>query len=159
MSPLPFFLVAMADSFRSWILDHRPDERHAGQSRPDLLLLDEPSQGPGPRIVDQIFDNDRPQPARAPADHPAGRAAGRGVTRAVQPRLRAQDRRVVLAGARDALAATRAFSAPTWAPARDARLVALTRLDRQTTGRRPTPRPRRHNRPVHDSTHLKRPAR
>jgi branched-chain amino acid transport system ATP-binding protein len=46
----------MADSFRSWILDHRPDERHAGQSRPDLLLLDEPSQGLGPRIVDQIFD-------------------------------------------------------------------------------------------------------
>jgi hypothetical protein len=37
----------------------------------------------------------------------------------------------VLAGARDAVVATRAFSAPTWAPARDARLVALTRLDRQ----------------------------
>jgi len=56
--------------------------------------------------------------------------------------------RVVLAALETRSWPPRAFSAPTWVPTVDTRLVALTRTVAE-----------RHNRPVHDSTHLKRPAR
>ncbi len=60
-------------------------------SAPKVLLLDEPSMGLAPVLVDQIFDTISAAP-RARHDHPAGRAErpqgapGRG------PRLRHRDR-------------------------------------------------------------------
>ncbi len=60
-------------------------------AQPDLLLLDEPSQGLGPRIVEGIFEAIAAIRRSSPGDHRARRAArGRGA-RAVRPRLRAGD--------------------------------------------------------------------
>jgi branched-chain amino acid transport system ATP-binding protein len=74
-------------------------------ARPDLLLLDEPSQGLGPRIVEQIFETiDRIRRERRLTIL----LVEQRVVEALElcdPRLRPRDRRVVLAGARDALLA------------------------------------------------------
>ena len=60
-------------------------------SAPELLMLDEPSMGLAPTIVDAIFERIHQIHAER-ADHPAGRAARRRGARDLRSRLRAGDR-------------------------------------------------------------------
>ena len=55
---------------------------------PELLLLDEPSEGLAPLVVENLLEQVQPPEARRP-HHPAGRAGRRFLARARRPRLRA----------------------------------------------------------------------
>ena len=61
-------------------------------SAPDLLMLDEPSMGLAPTIVDAIFDRIQLDPSRSRPHHSAGRAARRRSAGALRPRLCAGNR-------------------------------------------------------------------
>ena len=79
--------------------------------KPRLLLLDEPSMGLAPLIVQQIFDIIR-EINEQRRDRPARRAERRPGAGAGQPRLRAGDRRDRARGHRQRAARRRPRSAP-----------------------------------------------
>ena len=62
---------------------------------PELLLLDEPSEGLAPLVVEALLDQDR-RAEGAGADDPAGRAGDRVLAGARRPRLRAGEGRRAL---------------------------------------------------------------
>ena len=67
-------------------------DRPGADGRPKLLLLDEPSMGLAPILVEQIFD-DHPRDQRAGHDDPARRAERADGARRRAPRLHPPDRR------------------------------------------------------------------
>ena len=64
--------------------------------RPQLLLLDEPSFGLAPLIVQEIFRILRAHQPRGGREHAAGRAERQPGARARRPCLSARDRRIVM---------------------------------------------------------------